>query len=273
MKIWKLWHNEHSLILVTTTEERREILDQIDGRSLLDGWTPLPVKIEGSKRKKRDFPIFLLKAPVVNQKTKALLETYLDDQVEFLPLDFQSSDPKDTSSFYICNVLRIVECVDEEKSIRKYSTGGTFQGYEKIVFDERIFSMEQDLKIFRIEAISHKSCYATDQFKQFLEQHHISGPNFELIWDSEVDYEHTQQKYDEAVRKINEDPQLILSWAEAIELLKQGKCAVSDQWKIKYDANQNFLLGKLTPDLTYEFMQPLYIPPILLDLKWKESDV
>ncbi|WP_322902915.1 imm11 family protein [Paenibacillus sp. SGZ-1009] len=205
MKIWEMWSNENNVKVVTIEESSHDILDQIDGRSLLDCWTPIPVEVKGGKRKKKDFASFLLKAPVVSHKTKALLEPFLGDQVEFLPLDFQSSDAKDDTTYYICNVLNIVNCIDEEKSIRKYSKRGTFIDYEKIVFDERIFSMEQDLKIFRIEAISHKSCYATDQFKQFLEQHHISGPDFELIWDSEVDYEHTEQKYDEAVRKINED--------------------------------------------------------------------
>ncbi|WP_322923219.1 imm11 family protein [Paenibacillus campi] len=273
MRIWELQNSVKNVGVALVDLVDLDVLDQLDGRRMGDDWKRIPVTIEGGKRKKRDFVNCLPIAPVVNHKTKSKLEPFLGNQVEFLPLEYHSLDTKDDTTFYVCNVIRIVDCVDEEKSIREYSKSGTFTRYKKIVFNEFILDMEKELKIFKIADISNLACFVTDQFKEFLESHRISGPDFELIWDSEVDYEHTEQKYDEAVRKINEDPQLVLSWAEAIELLKQGKCAVSDHWKIKYDANQNFLLGKLTPDLSYEFMQPLYIPPILLDLKWKESDV
>ncbi|WPP40472.1 hypothetical protein SK066_17980 [Paenibacillus hunanensis] len=270
MRIWELWNNEDNLGLVTIGEEFPAILDEIDGRSLVDSWTPIPVEIEGGKRKKKDFAVFLLKAPVVSGKTKALLEPFLRDQVEFLPLDYQPSDPKDNTTFYICNVLNIVNCIDEEKSSRKYSKRGTFIDYDKIIFNERIFDIESELKIFKVSDISNKICFATDQFKEFLESHSISGPNFKLIWDSEVDYEQVELAYNETILSINKDPQLILSWSEAVERLEQGKSLISDRWKIRYDANQNLLLGSLNDDLTYDFVEPLYIPPILLDLKWKE---
>ncbi len=273
MKVWKLWSNEDNVLLTSIGDELPAILDQIDGRSLIDSWVPISVEIEGKKRKKKDFANYLLKAPVVNHKTKALLESFLGDQVEFLPLDYHPSDPKDNTQFYICNVLNILDCVDEEKSVRRHSKRGTFTGYDKIVFDEHIFDMEAELKIFRISTISHKTCFATDQFKEFLESHSISGPDFELIWDSEVDYEQVESAYNETILSINADPQLTLTWAEVLDLLDQGKSAISDRWKIKYNNDKEFLLGTLNNDLTYEFVQPLYIPPILLDLKWKESDI
>ncbi len=273
MRVWELWNNEDNLGLVAVGDEFPPILDQIDGRSLIDSWKPISVEIEGGKRKKKDFAVFLLKAPVVNHKTKALLEPFLGDQVEFLLLDYHPSDPKDDTTFYICNVLNIVDCVDEEKSFRKYSKRGTFIDYDKIVFDERIFDMEAELKIFKVSDISNKICFATDQFKEFLESHSISGPKFKLIWDSEVDYEQVESAYNETILSINADPQLTLTWAEVLELLDQGKSAISDRWKIKYNNDKELLLGTLNNDLTYEFVQPLYIPPILIDLKWKESDI
>ncbi len=271
MRIWELWSNEDNVLLTSIGDELPAILDQIDGRSLIDSWVPISVEIEGKKRKKKDFANYLLKAPVVNHKIKALLEPFLGDQVEFLPLDYQPSDSKDDTTFYICNVLNIVDCVDAEKSIRRYSKRGTFIDYDKIVFDKHIFDMEAELKIFKISDISNKICFATDQFKEFLESHSISGPNFKLIWDSEVDYEQVELAYNETILSINKDPQLILSWSEAVERMEQGKSLISDRWKIQYDANQNLLLGSLNDDLTYDFVEPLYIPPILLDLKWKEN--
>lgn len=270
MKIWKIWSSEKNITLTLEKDCDLEVLNNIDGHSLVDNWTPIKVLIEGSKKKKKDFPSFLLKAPVISGKTKKVLEPFLKNHVEFLPLIGEEEH------FYLCNVVKVIDDIDENKSISMYAKSGKFIKYEKIVFNNSILDQEQELTIFKINKISGKACFATDKFKKLIEQFKLSGPDFELIWDSELDQDEELNKnikYEEIIEKINRDPELVLNWEEAIEKLKEGNAAISDQWQIKYDQNETIILGMLNSDLTYDFIIPMYIPPILLDLKWKQINI
>lgn len=102
----------------------------------------------------------------------------------------------------------------------------------------------------------------------------MHGPDFDLVWDSEIDQEtelHQQQNYNEYINSVNNSFDLSMSWEQAMNCVNQNEAVVSDRWKLKLDQDLNILLGQLNMDLQYDFVSPKYIPPILLDLKWKKA--
>ena len=58
------------------------------------------------------------------------------------------------------------------------------------------------------------------------------------------------------------------SYEEARELVNQDLAFVSGKWKIQLNSKGQFVIGELLLDLTYQWLLPAYIPPILLGLQW-----
>ncbi|WP_434748252.1 hypothetical protein [Paenibacillus amylolyticus] len=52
--------------------------------------------------------------------------------------------------------------------------------------------------------------------------------------------------------------------------MDQGKTMISGRWKMKLDDQGQFWLGELLKDLSYQWMMPTYIPPVLLLESWHE---
>lgn len=264
MKIWKITSSEKNIVL--TISEWIDFLDNIRGQSLIKEWIPFEVFIEGSKKKYKDFPSFLPGAPVINIEAKKKIESFLEGKVEFLSLIHENY------SFFLLNITNVIDCVDQNKSIAEFSKKGKKTNYKKIYFNKELINTND--KIFKIPEFPSKYCFVSDEFKEFIENSSLHGPDFDLVWDSELDEEtelYQQQIYDEYIYSINNSVDLSISWEEAMNHINQNKAVVSDRWKLKLDQDRNILLGQLNMDLQYDFVSPKYIPPILLDLKWKKA--
>lgn len=263
MKIWRITSSEKNIVL--TIREWIDFLDNIRGQSLIKEWTPFEVFVEGSKKKYRDFPSFLPSAPIVSIEAKNKIESFLEEKVEFLPLIHENH------SFFLLNIINVIDCVDQNKSIAEFSKKGKKTNYKKIYFNKELINKND--KIFKIPEFPSKYCFVSDEFKEFIENSGLHGPDFDLVWDSEIDEEtelHQQQIYDEYINRINNSIDLSMSWEQAMDCVNQNEAVVSDRWKLKLDQDRNILLGQLNMDLQYDFVSPKYIPPILLDLKWKK---
>jgi len=61
-------------------------------------------------------------------------------------------------------------------------------------------------------------------------------------------------------------------WDEAVQIVRSGKSVASGGWKLQAEMDGNLLTGKLKADGSYSWVDPMFIPPILLDLKWHEVE-
>lgn len=268
MKIWKITSNERN-ISINTIDYVDDVLIELKGESLVNKWNPFEVVIEGNKKKFKEFIDFVPETFVINEKTMNILTPFLEDKVEYLPIIHQEH------LFYLCNIVNLIDCVDKEKSIAKYTKKSQkFIGYEKIIFKKNFLENKKKIRIFKIPELATKSCFVSDEFKEFIEKSGLYGPDFDLVWDSEIDQEtelHQQQNYNEYINSVNNSFDLSMSWEQAMNCVNQNEAVVSDRWKLKLDQDLNILLGQLNMDLQYDFVSPKYIPPILLDLKWKKA--
>lgn len=62
------------------------------------------------------------------------------------------------------------------------------------------------------------------------------------------------------------------TYEEALEHVNQGKAVVSGKWKMQLDSEGQFWLGELTLDLKYQWISPVFIPPVLLGYLWHEVE-
>ncbi|MMZ69092.1 hypothetical protein D1872_318640 [compost metagenome] len=74
------------------------------------------------------------------------------------------------------------------------------------------------------------------------------------------------------MNEIEKNKGIEMDWNTAMKLLDEGRAVASAHWKLQKDEGMELLVGQLTYDLEYEFAKLIYIPPILLDLKWHEVD-
>jgi len=117
--------------------------------------------------------------------------------------------------------------------------------------------------------------YVTQPFIDFIEKHKIKGFDFVEIWDSEYTVEKEQEQkllYQKRITEINNQLDEKLDWEAIAPLLNQGRAFISDVYKIQYNSKGELVLGNLQLDLTYNWMIPIYLPPIILDYKWCEVE-
>lgn len=269
MKIWKIISNSNNPSITMNSDDLEKFASIINGNKLIDIWNPVKVVVNNKKFTKGEegFFNFLPQSPVVNESIISLLHPFSKNEVEFLPLLHENRN------LFLCNITNLIDCVDKEMSITHYSKSGKFIMYKKISF-KRNFFIDNNVYLFKIPELADMWFFASDEFKILIENSGLIGPKFELVWDSEIDEEtelHQQQIYNEYIHSINNSLNLSMSWEEAMNHINQNEAVVSDRWQLKLDQDRNILLGQLNMDLQYDFVSPKYIPPILLDLKWKKA--
>lgn len=236
-------------------------------KKILKSWSPLQISYQDDEGKNTDFPRYTPGRPIFNDKAVTILNPLLEELVEFLPL----RDSK--YKFFFCNVLNVFDCVDTGNSIPE-TTRGTLIRYKKLYFKEAIISNSPKRHIFKIpELITH--IFVSDEFKDEVLKHGLKGLDFEEIWDSEFtkkDEIVQQERYDNYLTEIEQNKGTEMDWNKAMKLLDEGRAVASAHWKLQKDEGMELLVGQLTYDLDYEFAKLIYIPPILLDLKWHEVE-
>jgi hypothetical protein len=103
----------------------------------------------------------------------------------------------------------------------------------------------------------------------------MMGLDFSEVFDSEFTEEKEQEQkraYEAAVAAIEENKGQEFSYDHARERVNQGIAVGSGKWKMQLDGKGRFWLGELILDLTYQWIMPVYIPPILLSYLWHEDE-
>lgn len=267
MKVYKF--REHSKAMnfsAVFNNDEHPIHSKFDGSPKQNIWTP--IKLETLyKRTYKDFPHYIIGQPVVSKLVKELIEPFTCNEVEFLPL------LHDEFEFYMVNVGNILDCVDWQHSDIRTFGDGSFAGFNKLIFNFK--KIPEGTYMFKIEQGVNRNVYVTEAFKDLIERNKLKGLDFSEVYDSEFTEEkelEQKRNFESALAEIERSKGQEFSYEEARERVDQNKVVVSGKWKMKLDAKGHFLLGKLLLDQTYQWIRPIYIPPILLDYLWHEVE-
>ncbi|MFB5673571.1 imm11 family protein [Paenibacillus terreus] len=270
MKIWKISAGYKTLNIDVIDELAPEIDDILRSisfaREIKHEWEPLGIHYEKDKGKHTDFPRYAPGRLVFSDKSISVLSLLISELVEFLPL----KDEKYNFSF--CNVLNVLDCVDQSLSVPIIKSNRVFD-YSKMYLHEDMLK-EHKRHIFKIPELIRTKVYVSDEFRNAVIDAGLKGLDFDLVWDSEFTKEdelEQQQKYEQYLADLERNKGPEMGWNTAMNLLDEGKEVASAHWKLKKDNKGELLVGQLTLNCEYEFAELIFIPPLLLDLKWHEA--
>lgn len=265
MKIWQVVSAQNSMLVTPHDFEKdKDKLGNFNGNSLKERWSPFSVDIY-RKGKGRDFSHILPGILLLTNKSMNILESLIERYVEFLPAE------NDLLEMTFINVKNVTDSIDYDRSTIDRYSDGEFREFTKIYFIE---DKIKDVPIFKIPEKSTR-IYVSDEFRDLVLQSKLKGLEFNLIWDSELTEEMElalERKYESMLADIERNKGPEFDWSEACIRVKAGKAVASGKWKLQAEANGNMLTGQLDGDGTYSWVDPIYIPPILLDLKWHEVE-
>lgn len=110
----------------------------------------------------------------IKVKIKPLLTKYLKGTYEYLRIEMKSGE-----QFYAINVLNFVAILDECKSdIVRFSDGGILT-VNKYAFHSPLPKLPS---LFKLEQDKKGEMFATDEFKDAVEKHQLTGLIFEEVW-------------------------------------------------------------------------------------------
>ncbi|OAB43952.1 hypothetical protein PBAT_17175 [Paenibacillus antarcticus] len=171
------------------------------------------------------------------------------------------------------NVINVLDCVDWERSDIQRFKDGSWAGFNKIVFD--FIRIPDNTYMFKFKEMAGVCVYVTEAFKDLIESNKLKGLDFSEVYDSEFTEEKEQEQkiaYEAAIAAVEQNKGQEFSYEEAEERVNQGAAVASGKWKMQLDNKGGLWLGEIILDLTYQWMIPVYIPPVLLGFQWHEVE-
>jgi len=270
MKVWELVPDGKTLVVMPTSYFDKAVspshvdIDSLNGEEVIN-WEPVEFYSSHRKKSKSDYIHFLTGSPILSLKARNALEPYIANDVQFLPIIHEQE-------LYLVNVVNVLDCVDYSRSKIRKGLQGVFVGFNSISFNE---DMVQDQLIFKIKEQVERHVYVTDAFKDIVQQSKLKGFGFIEIWDSELTVEKEEEmkkQFEDKLNKLNDASQLVMDWNAAYLLVDDDKAVASGEWKLQKNKKGTILLGKLSYDLTYDWIDPIFYPPVILSLKWREIE-
>lgn len=177
MRIWHLDCNVDDYENLTWLNEID--LDEVqsyDGRNKLDGWKPLQV-IRMYNRKYSNTPGLSSHIPVFDKKAVDALKDLLENHAEILPLECKDGE------FYAINVIKVLDCIDYDKSeFKTFRDGKRIMRFKKYEFKEQIVAGKH---IFKIVDEPLRRPFVSDEFRKRVIDCKLDGFKFDLVWDSD----------------------------------------------------------------------------------------
>lgn len=176
MKVWKLRFDfdEYNYLTPIKRFTVNELWD-FDGRSLVDTWKPREFRLaKNNKQELSDAPGF--EFPILSPKAYNVLKSIIGESVEVLDVLYGEE------KYYGINILAVLDTLDYENS--EYET---FDNSDRImVVHKYCFRKTKELEqnhIFKIK--EEKYYFVSDEFKTVVEQNHLKGFRFQLVWQSD----------------------------------------------------------------------------------------
>lgn len=153
-------------------DNKQIITKSLIGNSLINNWQPIPVTVYKSE-KRGEFTSTLSKI-ICTKKSKEILEQYIENSIEFLPLI------NDTEELFLMNVTKLIP-INLEKSDFDYYPGST----KIAIIDEYSFN-PNDLKgsfIFKPKQMPHGKILVSDKLKAIIEENNLEGLIFKEVFE------------------------------------------------------------------------------------------
>ncbi|MFC4321427.1 imm11 family protein [Litchfieldia salsa] len=271
MKVWQLTRqfDKYEVFTFLNDQDSELFSENFLGEPMKEKWRPIQVKIY-SKGKESDSPDGLLLAPLFSEKAVEVLRDFLlGEKVELLSFTTLNGKP-----YYAMNVINVLDSIDGENSEVVRTRRGRILSYERFAFLEEKVIGQDIFKVLNHESkrVISSKVFVSDQFRRKVLESNLEGFDFIEVWDStnvNIKSEYLQQPLQ---NKEVDDKSTTYSFDEASKIAEnQNKTFVSDKWAIRFDEDREFQIGQLQEDGSYNWVNPIYYPPIFIGMKWKES--
>lgn len=263
MKIWSLEVETDKYNSISVKDDKHlEIYKRVEtGESLITNWNPIEINVSNKRKENSDYP-FGLSCPVLSKRAIDILNDLIHPPTEFLPLI------SDNMEYFILNTLNLVDCLNDSKSVPEQFYG-IIVDYEKFSFildkvkGQHLFK----LKIPNTNRTLKNRVFVSDFFKETVLKNNLKGFKFIEVWDSENEEKDCNLIFTSHPVETHEEE---LDFDTAMKLvLNENKEVISQQWRVKLNKDKKLTIGILKEDNSYEWINPIYYPPIFLTLKWK----
>lgn len=243
MKVWKMrFEPDKYNYLIPVKPFTVDELWAFDGKSLVDTWKPRKFKLaKKTKQKLSDAPGF--EFLILSPKAYSVLEEIMGKSIEVLDVLY------DDEKYYGINILAVLDTLDYENS--EYET---FSNSDKIMaIDKYCFRMTKELEqnhIFKIKEEKHY--FVSDEFKTVVEQNHLEGFRFQLVWKSDM-----EEKEDEKESKENSKNVFSYNYVADIDEVMKNEIEKTVKRAIKIFHIKNTADGKSIVQQIYEIVSEI----------------
>ena len=173
MKVWQVKHHIDKEIAMVAYKRFAGIDPTLffDGKRLASTWKVPDVHWNPGQPGARvvDFPFFAYGALLCSHSAWCILEPNLVTEVEILPVEVEGLH------YHLLNPLQIIDCLDEEQGqFLRYKTGRVTD-IDHYVFDEAKLN---GVYLFKTPELTRTSLYATQAFREIIEEHLLEGLEF-----------------------------------------------------------------------------------------------
>lgn len=180
MKVWKLDFELDKYDNLTFVNKLNiEEVQSFDGSSKKVNWrNPEVVRLEPKKKLPlSDAPGLYAHLPVFNEKAIKVLDKHLEKTAEMLPLK------NNEGNFFAINILKVLDCVDYDKSeFKLFRDGERIMRFKKYSF---LKDKIKDCHLFKIKDEPLGSPFVTEDFRNAVISNELTGFIFKQVWDSE----------------------------------------------------------------------------------------
>lgn len=166
-----------------------DLIHSFQGESKKDTWRS-PKFERMNNRPFSNSPGLSSHIPVMDEEAVNVLNRMIEENAELLPLDCPCG------TFFAVNVVRVLDCLDLNKSeFKSFSDGRIMRMIKYSFFEEKI----NEINLFKVKGLELKRPFVSDRFKKAVEDNHLKGFVFTLAWDSEKEDSAEQFLSQEAV--------------------------------------------------------------------------
>ena len=176
-------------------------LNEFEGKPYSKAWRPYKVYLDKPRLPRPDFFAFDSKVLVCNERAVELVGEPMAMAGELLPIKVEG----EKTTLYLLNITECINVVNPKKSQWR-DVGGKYKTLETPAFRRDRFGEHTSLfKIpddygLRIHCLERSGDPYDGEFKALVEEHGLTGLEFELIW---TDRKTTARKRRKPVRSVN----------------------------------------------------------------------
>ncbi|UQZ83688.1 hypothetical protein SK3146_02895 [Paenibacillus konkukensis] len=250
MKVYIL-EDKDSFLSIVDDSKIRLLYNGFNGKPMKESWED--ILLEDIKPNIKKYDISKLSCnPIFTENAVSALNDLMVGKVEILPYTHK------TEKYFAINVVNVLNCVDFSKADCQKYTDGFVKSITKYAFYE---NMIMDETIFKIPEFIATEVFVTDQFRDRVLEAKLTGFEFIEVWDSSKSSE--KETVIEEIQYQGES----YPFKEAVQLVMQGKTLASDKWLMQL-VNGELYIRRTERNGSFTWVQPIFIPPVLLDLQW-----